>query len=116
MDEIDQLPSRDEFVTLLWNEVVNEPMREQWIDERISRSEKRPDDPFADMGPLLVKLQSIGVTKRELSLLHRYASYCAVFATLYKLEDPGCRDAFGLYEDLLSADPSGLEGRPGSAP
>lgn len=116
MDDMDQLPSREEFLELLWNEVINEPMSEAWIDHRISWSEKRSDDPFADVGPLLNRLIKLGVSRRDLSLLHRYASYGAVFSTLYKLDDPGCSDAHMLFEDLLGADPSGLEGRPGSAP
>ena len=41
----------------------------------------------------------------------------AVFGTLYALDDPGVDngDVFMLHEELLGADPSGLEGRPGSA-
>jgi hypothetical protein len=39
-----------------------------------------------------------------------------VFATLYALDDPGVEngEVFMLHESLLTADPSGLEGRPGS--
>jgi hypothetical protein len=41
-----------------------------------------------------------------------------VFGTLYALSDPGVEDndVEMLHESLLSADPSGREGRPGSAP
>jgi hypothetical protein len=41
----------------------------------------------------------------------------AVFQTLYALDDPGVDDdnVFMLHESLLTADPSGMEGRPGSA-
>lgn len=116
MDDMEQLPSRDEFLALLWDEVINEPMSGAWIDNEISRSTKRPNDPFADIGPLLERLAKLGVSRRDLSLLHRYASYGAVFSTLYKLGDPGCMEPDMLFEELLMADPSGLEGRPGSAP
>lgn len=116
MDDVEQLPSPEEFLALLWNEVINEPMTGAWIDDRINRSEKRPNDPFADVGPLLRRLIELGASHRDLSLLHRYASYTAVFSTLYKLGDPGCSDPDMLFEELLTADPSGFEGRPGSAP
>jgi hypothetical protein len=49
----------------------------------------------------------------------RYAAYCAVFDTLYQLDPEVANvdsiDLVGLYELLLSADPTGMEGRPGSA-
>ena len=46
----------------------------------------------------------------------RNTAYEAVFSTLYAIGDPGVdgNDVFMLHEDLLSADPSGMEGRPGS--
>jgi hypothetical protein len=40
-----------------------------------------------------------------------------MFGTLYSLSDPGLdevEDAGSLYEELLTSDPSGMEGRPGS--
>jgi len=48
-------------------------------------------------------------------LLKRFAAYEAAFGLLYMLEDPGVEDATMLHESLLAADPSGKEGRPGSA-
>jgi hypothetical protein len=44
-------------------------------------------------------------------------AYEAAFGVLYALDDPGIgRDGSGmLHESLLSADPSGLEGRPQEA-
>lgn len=33
MDDVEQLPSREEFLALLWNEVINEPMTGAWIDD-----------------------------------------------------------------------------------
>jgi hypothetical protein len=41
-----------------------------------------------------------------------------VFGTLYSLSDPGAGkddDVGALYEEILTADPTGMEGRPGSA-
>ncbi len=114
----EDLPTRDEFLALLWSNIINEPMSERWIDAAIRASERRPSAAFGDIGPVLQRLLSLGATRRELSLLQRYACYGAVFSTFYQLSDPGIapEDADALFEDLLSADPSGLEAGPGSAP
>ena len=47
----------------------------------------------------------------------RAVAYESVFVTLYALDDPGVDgdEVFMLHEELLTADPSGMEGRPGSA-
>ena len=52
------------------------------------------------------------------SLIARFAAYETAFRVLYMLDDPGVDgpDSTMLFESLLSADPSGKEGRPGSAP
>jgi hypothetical protein len=48
-------------------------------------------------------------------LIFRAIAYEAVFATLYSMSDPGLpEDNIGLHEDLLTSDPSGMEGAPGS--
>lgn len=59
----------------------------------------------------------MGVSARDINLIRRHAAYDALFSTLYSIGDPGVDDddVFILHESLLSADPSGLEGRPGSA-
>jgi hypothetical protein len=56
--------------------------------------------------------------RRDLSLIARFAAYEAVFGTRYALSDPDVEDndVEMLHESLLSADPSGREGRPGSTP
>ena len=45
------------------------------------------------------------------------SAYEAVFGTLYTINDPGVdnHDVFMLHEHILMADPSGMDGRPGSA-
>jgi hypothetical protein len=93
-------------------------MQERWIENAILDSERRPDSPFADLGPALKRLLSAGATRRDLSLVARATAYEAVFGTLYTLSDPGVDNnaVEMLHESLLSADPSGKEGRPGSAP
>ena len=112
------MATREEFLQQAWVEIINGSMTETWIDHVIDDAENNPDRPFADLGPVLKRLLELGASRRELSLISRFASYEAVFATLYMLDDPGIDDDndAGLYESLLGADPSGLDGRPGSAP
>ena len=118
MDEPEEFPTRDEFLTLFWTDIINEPLTERWIDSAIRASERKPNGPFGDLGAVLQRLLSIGGTRRELSLLRRHACYNAVFRTLYQFSDPGIAPEDGdmLFEELLMADPSGLEAGPGSAP
>lgn len=112
------MASREEFLRQLWADNINPCMQEQWIDNLIRESEKSPDAPFCDVGPVLKRLLAAGAARRDLSLIVRHAAYEAIFGTLYALSDPGIddNDVEMLHESLLSADPSGREGRPGSAP
>ncbi len=112
------MASRKEYLQQMWNEVINSNMQEHWIDNIIRESERQSDSPFADAGPVLKRLLASGADRRELSLIARYAAYEAVFGTLSALSDPGVdnNDVEMMHESLLSADPSGRDGRPGSAP
>jgi hypothetical protein len=112
------MASREGFLAALWRDHINSYMWESWIDNVIRESERRPDAPFADYGSALKRLLDLGASRRDLSLLARAISYEATFSALYALSDPGVEDCDveGLHESLLSADPSGMEGRPGSAP
>lgn len=112
------MASREEFLTHLWTENINPCMQEHWIDNVIRAAERDPDAPFSDLGPVLKRLLAAGAGRRDLSLIARHAAYEAVFGTLYALGDPGVDDGYieMLHESLLTADPSGREGRPGSAP
>ena len=112
------MATREEFLKQLWDEIINPTMQEHWIDNIIRASEKHPESSFADVGPALQRLLAQGADRRDLSLVARHAAYEAVFGTLYSFSDPGVDEgeAESLHESLLSADPSGLEARPGSAP
>lgn len=111
------MATREEFLQEVWTD-INSAMRERWIDNMMRASERDPKAPFADLGPVLQRLLASGASRRDLSLLARFAAYEQAFALLYKLGDPGVdgNDIEMLHESLLTADPSGLEGRPGSAP
>ena len=111
------MASRTELLTHLWREVINANLRAPSLQRIIDACRRRPDDPFADTGPAIERLLALGASPRDICLLMRSASYEAVFSTLYALDDPGVDDknVFMLHESLLTADPSGLDGRPGSA-
>jgi|ERR1044071_1026152 hypothetical protein len=111
------MATRQEFLRLVWHN-INLAMQEHWIDNVVRASEKEPNAPFADLGPVLKRLLSCGASRRDLSLLVRHAAYEEAFTVLSLLSDPGVddNDIEGLHESILSADPSGKAGRPGSAP
>jgi hypothetical protein len=112
------MATREQFLGQLWKDVINSPMQGRWIDNATANSERFPDAPFADIGPVVKRLLLSGVSRHDLCLIFRFASYEAVFSTLYMLGDPGVEgnDIEMTHESLLGADPSGKEGRPGSAP
>jgi WD40 repeat protein len=109
--------TQEDFLHLVWED-INSAMQERWIENVIRASEREPDAPFADLGPALKRLLALGASRRDLSLLVRQAAYEQAFRVLYLLNDPGIddNDVEGLHESLLGADPSGMDGRPGSAP
>ena len=106
--------SREYFLKQLWFG-INMAMEETWIDALI---EKQSDESFADLGPALKRLLALGASRRDLSLICRFAGYTSAFGALYLIDESGIdpADVRGLHQSLLTADPSGLEGRPGSAP
>jgi hypothetical protein len=112
------MTTRQDFLEHLWKEVINLYLRDWELDAIVSNDKRYPDRPFGDTGATIERMLAEGVSKRDLSLVLRYVAYNAVFGTLYSLSDPGVdddTDVGGLYEELLMADPSGMEGRPGSA-
>ena len=111
------MATREEFLGLLWKEVIDSPSRDQALDNIIENCKRSPDGPFGDVGAAIERLLEAGASRRDLRLVFRSIAYEAVFGTLYSLSDPGLEedeDASALYEELLTADPTGMEGRPGS--
>ncbi len=111
------MATREQILKHLWND-INLVMQEHWIDNSMAAAKRDPNAPFADAGIAIQKLLESGASRRDLSLIARFAAYEAVFSTLYTFSDPGVddNDVEMLHESLLGADPSGKEGRPGSAP
>jgi hypothetical protein len=112
------MATREEFLYQAWSQIINSPLNEHWIDNITRASEKDPSAPLADLGPALKRLLALGASRRDMSLISRFASYEAVLGVLYMLSDPGIddNDVEMMHESLLAADPSGMEARPGSAP
>ena len=115
---VTSMASRNEFLEHLWANRINSYMQEDWIDKEIAMSQRQPNAPFADIGPVLTRLMQLGATRRELSLIARVGEYNGIFDAFFALEGfpEVSKDVRGIHEELLSSDPSGLEGRPGSAP
>jgi hypothetical protein len=112
------MATREELLDHIWNEVINVNLDDQALDNIISNCKRDPEGPFGDTGAALERLLAAGASRRDLRLVLRNIAYEAAFGTLYALCDPGLDeddDVGALYQELLMADPSGMEGRPGSA-
>ena len=109
--------TRQELVTYLWTDIINTYLRDDALDNIVAHCRRRPADPFGDSGPAIERLLAAGASRSDLRLILRATAYEAVFGTLYAIGDPGVDNdnVLMLHEELLTADPSGLEGRPGSA-
>jgi hypothetical protein len=109
------MPSRVELLRHLWTEIIEVLGREDGFDNLIANSARDPNGPFADAGPAMERILATGASRGDLSIVLRSTAYDAVFSTLYALDDPGVADGESvlmLHEELLTADPSGREGRP----
>jgi hypothetical protein len=112
------MATREEFLQHLWTDVINPVFRDASLDNIIANCKRDLVGPFGDTGAAIERMLAAGIARRDLSLVLRLVAYDAVFGTLYALSEPGLNaddDASTLYEELLMADPSGREGRPGSA-
>jgi len=122
------MTTREKLLQRLWSHINSHLIpyylgrtlvREDELDRRVEQDKQRPGEPFADTGPAIERILAVGAARRDLCLVVRDAAYRAVFNTLYEIDPEvagvDCKDLIGLYELLLSADPRGMEGRPGSA-
>jgi hypothetical protein len=112
------MATREEFLRYLWTDVIDALSRDQGLDNVIANCRRRPQDAFSDVGPAIERMLAAGVSRQDLCRVLRLTAYEAVFGTLYALSEPGVdgdEDPSTLYEELLMADPSGVDGRSGSA-
>lgn len=109
------MPSREELLQYLWTDVIDALAREEGLENLIANCARDPNAAFSDAGRAVERLLAAGVSRRDLCIVLRSTAYEAVFGTLYALDDPGVADGESLlmlHEELLTADPSGREGRP----
>jgi hypothetical protein len=114
----EHMATREEFLEHLWEAVINANLKDTALDNIIGNCRRDPDGPFGETGPAIERILAAGGSRRDLSLILRMVAYEAVFGTLYAFGDPGLdedHDVSALYQELLMADPSGLQGHPGSA-
>lgn len=108
------MATREELLKHLWTDLIDLHLDAEGL-RRVAASaqSQRADAPFADAMHAMQRLLAAGVDVRDLCLIQRLAAYEAVFQTLYAIGDPGVDgdDVFGLYEELLMADPRGRDGQ-----
>ena len=112
------MTAREELLAHLWREVININLRDASLDNIVAHCRRDPTGPFGDTGPAIERILAAGASRRDLCLVMRSTAYEAAFGTLYCLSEPGSDpedDVGTLHEELLMAEPSGTEGRPGSA-
>jgi hypothetical protein len=116
MNGRDETMTKEELLQKLWERGINVYLRPDELDN-MKRNSSDPDQPFGDTGPAIERILAAGASRHDLCLLRRCVAYSAVFDTLCCIDDPKVdkNDMEDLHEYLLSADPSGMEGRPGSA-
>jgi hypothetical protein len=125
------------FLRSLWPTIIDRYLRElSWVDEAIDAYQRQPDGAFADACAVLERMKAAGTSAEDLGRLARYVAYGSIFRLLYHLDlgsdqefegGPGWqlmevdtatgqltgRMVAGLYEDLLTMEPTGREGSPG---
>jgi hypothetical protein len=108
------MSKREELLAYLWTDIIDLNMGEASLDNIIGNCRRNPSGAFGDTGPAIERILAGGASRRDLCRVMRSTAYEAVFGTLYALSDPGSDeddDVSTLYEELLTADPSGREGR-----
>jgi hypothetical protein len=112
------MTARNELLTHLCKEVINVNLRDASLDNIIANCKRDPRGLFGDTGFAIERMLAVGASRPDLCLVLRATGYEAVFGALYSLRDPGLDEgdtASTVYEGLLTADASGMEGRPESA-
>lgn len=109
------MATRREFLQQIWDEIINGWEKGHWIENQINLPEDQKTGPWGDIGAIVERLLAAGASREDLSRLMSFSSYEATFGLLYLMDDPGLDegDVPSLRDDLLIADPSGREGRPG---
>jgi hypothetical protein len=99
------MPTREELVEHLWRNFINPLEDPSTLDNIVANCKRNPGGPFGAAGAAIERALAAGVTREDLCLIQRGATYEAVFGTLYAIGDPGVddNDVFGLYESLATS-------------
>jgi hypothetical protein len=98
--------------------VININVRDASLDNIVAHCKRNPTGPFGDTGAAIERILAASASRRDLCLVMRSTAYEAAFGALHCLSELGSDpedDVSTLYEELVMAEPSGTEGRPGSA-
>lgn len=127
--------ARAMFLSSLWPKQIDHFTTDlSWIKQAIEDYHRDPNGAFADAGEALERMVTAAATPDDLGRVARFVAYVTIFQLLYHLDfgshqeiddgpgwqlmevDPGTgltgREIGGLYEDLLTMDPSGRDGSP----
>jgi hypothetical protein len=63
--------TRDEFLELLWKDVIASPAGEYALENIIANCKRNPDGPFGDVGAAIERLLEAGASSRDLRLIFR---------------------------------------------
>jgi hypothetical protein len=107
------MDDRKAFLEWIWTDLINgaDP-------HSVAVGGTPPDEPFADATEALGRIRAAGAAVEDIARILRAERYEAAFRLLFQIfeRELSGTELHGLHESLLSADPSGLEGRPGSWP
>src|SRR5688572_29483900 len=59
------MATRDEFLELLWNDVIDSPARMSALDNIIQNCRRDPHGPFGDAGAAIERLLALGASRRD---------------------------------------------------
>lgn len=110
-------PSNVNVAEKLWLDVIDGWRNPKWVSHAIGNRRAGRDEPFADARQAIGRMLKAGASSEDLCELARFIAYETTFSVLMELGCTGLKptEIEALHEELLSADPSGNEGRTASA-
>lgn len=132
----ERIPQLQRFLFLrqAWRGILDE-RNVDWIQNQMKESDRNPGGPYAGVGSALKRCLSKGISPQDLTDIVRGTQAEMLFQLTYLLDDPGFSEPElanfawglfqvdendnpipprigGLYESVLSTDPTGREMRP----
>ncbi len=108
------MTARDDLLQEVWAQ-IDVFLEGAWIENWLAmETEDDKDRAFAEVAPIVRRLLECGASREELSRLLRWAAYETAFEVLVLIDEAGATpdsEFACLHESLLTADPTGREGR-----